>query len=384
MSVARERKGHIRQSIMAKSDSYVRRLKSAALTVFGAAVLTYNVYESGASLSRDFDRMESLYLATQLMTARMPERASIRRVGAESLSSWLAPQDLNPPPPTTGPLGDIVRLIAAVNPEIAGVLMIPNGEVVDFVRLDSGPAALDDALPDGMPSSPRQRCEDGTRASCHRFVVRLGGNRPEHRLVIGYLPAERGEEDETRHRWHVFDPPTGNFIDQAGAESAILELAGPWVGVRNGAGQAYDATRNQIAQRTVRIPIVGIDVPAARAAVYLSLFAVAMAVLLLHSVLTIAALPVRSIEEPWIVVQTPDPARPGSRRLMGWIGMVGSLVIHAMLWAPAAIVALSMAMTASVRARIALSVALALVLGAAVAGSAYFMAVAREAKASDN
>lgn len=358
---------------MPKVDGYIKRVKSLSILLVGVTVLAYDVADSGKRLTADYRRVEDLSLGAALAVVQVPTDAQIHLVDGLSMSDWLGQRGGDWP--QIGALVDVLRLWEVPDHPIQGIFRQPHGEVTSFTRMPASERLGGADVTVSLPSPSHVGCVSGEASVCHRFSLTLADAGDEREAVLVYDTERHSATARGKGSWLYVDKEKRQLWTVDQVRSEILNVASRWVTTSKDAEAARSALHDKLTQRTVRIPVINLDVQASRAALFLSLAAAALAAMLAHSLLAINGPQLCSSDEPWIL-QVPGGPGPGFvGRFRTALSCAGGGVIALLLWCPVFVVSLSIAMTRSpllILMQCALAAGAAL---AAVAATAHLLSI---------
>ena len=318
---------------MAKPDAHIKRVKSLSLIAFATALLSYNVFESGRLLESAVETAEAYFLGSSLLEARVPKDGAITTVLEEPAEVWLRRYEGSPPLPTIGKIVDLGRAWNVTTGTISGVFTLSNNESVSFLGAYDA-SHLSEHNGD-WPST--DHCGSTTVLICQFYQLTSSATLKPHNLAIAY--AESGDADRAieRRNWYFSEDGFHTLLTRNALNSEIVRIAANWVSSSKSADAAYFSLRDKLAQRVVKIPVIGLEVSAPTAAIYLSVFALAVSVLLTHSILSIGSILHESVGEPWVILYSEAGLGPWQIKIQRVISHGSGAVLMAVLWSPVAI-----------------------------------------------
>lgn len=328
---------------MADASGYIKRVKSLSLIVLGAALLTYDVAESSKSMHHDFNQAQQLFLVTQLARAEIPGNGIISRVDERPAADWL--RSAESVLPEYGGLLDVIHSWQEPGLRVEGTFKLSNGELVKFSRppWPGSTGAL--ASAEAASKEIDRICAAERQAICHVFTLDKNREEAGFGALLVYGSNLEQATSAVKKSWRYYNWNSGGIETVDQLEAQVIRLALPWLGTAEDAESAYLGLREKLQQRTVRIPVINLDVKASRVALFLTVFSFVIAALLAHSLLAIGNLAVESTAEPWILLI------PGNRRsdwtggLQSLLSLGGGMAIIVLLWCPVFIIVLSLGMT---------------------------------------
>lgn len=326
---------------MADASGYIKRVKSLSLIILGAALLTYDVAESSKSLRHSFSQAQEFFLVAQLARAEVPANGVIFRVDGQPAADWL--READGLLPEYGGLVNIINSWEQPDLHVEGAFRLSNGELVEFSRLPLRGSMKARSSTEIASNEIDRIC--GQPTICH--IYSLDKNDEDTRLeaLLVYGSNREQATSTVEKSWRYYNKTSGELeaIDQL--EAQVIRFALPWLGAAEDAESAYLGLREKLQQRTVRIPVINLDVRMSRVAVFLTVFAFVIAVLLTHSLLAMSNLAIKSTDEPWILLIPGDRRADWTGKLQSVLSLGGGIAIIILLWCPVLIIILSLSMT---------------------------------------
>lgn len=325
---------------MSSANGYVKRFKSLSLLILGMTLLTYNVTDSGRRLDADYAEVQALFLISHLVQVEMGDNSHITAVNGEPSRDWLAA--IGHSLPDIGPMVNVINSWNVPKTRIDGTFTLSNGESYEFSRLP----ATNVSNGNGFPGN--KFCHLADKATCHRYAIRQAGMEIVHAALLVYGINPSDATSHSKMSWRYFDIKRDELLTMDQVAGRVVRLAIPWLGTTNSAESAYQGLRKKREERTVRIPVVNIDVKASQAALFISLFAVVVAALMTHSLIVIGSMPVASIDEPWIILMPELHSNTWTGHLQSILSIGGAMAVTALIWCPVVITGFSISMTPSI------------------------------------
>ena len=360
---------------MARLDAHVRRFKSLSLTMLAATWLTYNVFDTGQMLQVDLADVEKLFFAVSLVGAEAPERGAIERVNGISADDWRRDTGLDPLPPRRGKIVDLILMWEENSLPIAGSFQLSNGESVKFERLPLFTRSSDMRTVTRSGGQSDLVCPASTKFICQLFSLQHSNQLEPYKIMLVYVSRGAFAGDGN---WYYSQGPNGDLISFDEIRSQIVGIASKWATMPKSAEDGYIRMREEPSLQTVRVPIIGLEVGALQAAIYLSLFAFVVSIITVHSIMNIVNIPVKTIEEPWIILVPDNQATGWAANLQNLISRGASVVLLSVLWCPVLIIGLSIRMGGEGAEKLALIILLVITIFVAVASTIQFWFVLRQ------
>lgn len=327
---------------MADASGYIKRVKSLSLVILGAALLTYDVAESSKSLHHNFSQAQRYFLIAQLARAEIPANGTISRVDGLPAADWL--RSTEKLLPEYGGLVNVINSWKEPGLHVEGTFKLSNGELVEFSRLPLRGSMDSRASAGGTSNEIDRVCLPEQQPVCHIYALDKNGEDTELEALLVYGLNREQAISDVQKSWRYYNKKSDRLetIDQV--EAQVIRLALPWLGAAKDAESAYLGLREKLQQRTVRIPVINLDVKASRVAVFLTAFSFVVAALLTHSLLAISNLAVKSTGEPWILLIPGGRRADWAGKLQSVLSLGGGIAIIFLIWCPVLIIILSLSM----------------------------------------